>query len=84
MTQIKNENAALFNTTETCGRTVCSDFSSLIIQNIQEKVLLQITETEQETTHTFLKNPRIFYLTRSSMSTTVLMQTLLLMVVFGF
>ena len=83
-TQIKNKNVVLFNRIETCDTTVCSDFSSLIIHNIQEKVRLQITETEQETTHAFPKNPRMFYLTGPSMSTNVLMQAWLLMVVFGF
>ena len=37
--QIINKNAVLFKSIETCDTTVCSDFSSLIVQNIKEKVL---------------------------------------------
>ena len=43
--QIINKNAVLFKSIETCDTTVCSDFSSLIVQNIKEKVLLQNTKT---------------------------------------
>ena len=38
--QIINENAALFKSIETCDTTVCSGFSSLIVQNIKELVPL--------------------------------------------
>ena len=54
--QIINKNAVLFKSIEICDTTVCSDFSSLIVQNIKEKVLLQNTKTEQETTQIFPKN----------------------------
>ena len=49
----------LFKSIETSDTTVCSDFSSLIVQNIKERVLLQNTTTEQETTQIFLKNMSI-------------------------
>ena len=49
----------LFKSIETCDTTVCSDFSSLIVENIKEKVLLQNTKTEQETTHISEKNMSI-------------------------
>ena len=39
--QIINKNAVLFESIKTCDTIICSDFSSLIIQNIKEKVLLQ-------------------------------------------
>ena len=54
-TQIKNKNAVLFNRIETCDTTVCSDFSSLIIHNIQEKVRLQITKQNRRQPMHFLK-----------------------------
>ena len=54
--QIINKNAALFKSIETCDTTVCSDFSSSVVQNIKEKVLLQNTKTGQETIQIFLKN----------------------------
>ena len=38
--QIINENTALFESIETCDTTVCSSFSSLIVQNIKELVPL--------------------------------------------
>ena len=38
--QIINENTALFKSIETCDTTVCSGFSSLIVQNIKELVPL--------------------------------------------
>ena len=57
--QIINKNVVLFKSIEICDTTVCSDFSSLIVQNIKEKVLLQNTKTEQETTQIFLKNMSI-------------------------
>ena len=47
---IINKNAVLFKSIKTCGTTVCSDFSSFIVQNIKEKVILQNTKTELETT----------------------------------
>ena len=47
---IINKNAVLFKSIKTCDTTVCSDFSSLIVQNIEEKVILQNTKTELETT----------------------------------
>ena len=49
----------LFKSIETSDTTVCSDFSSLIVQNIKERVLLQNTTTELETTQIFLKNMSI-------------------------
>ena len=52
--QIINENAVLFKSIETCDTTVCSDSSSLIVQDIKEKVLLQNTKTEQEIMQIFL------------------------------
>ena len=55
----------LFKSIETCDTTVCSDFSSLIVENIKEKVLLQNTKTEQETTQIFLKKIWV-YLTKQS------------------
>ena len=54
--QIINKNAVLFKSIETCDTTVCSDFSSLIIQNEKEKVLSQNIKTEQEKTQAFPKN----------------------------
>ena len=54
--QIINKNAVLFKSIETCDTTVCSDFSSLIIQNEKEKVLSQNIKAEQEKTQTFPKN----------------------------
>ena len=57
--QIINKNAFLFKSIETYDTTVCSDFSSLIIQNIKEKVLFQNTKTEEETALILLKNMSI-------------------------
>ena len=58
--QIINKNAVLFKSIEICDTTVCSGLSSLIVQNIKEKVLLQNTKTEQEATQIFLKNISTF------------------------
>ena len=52
--QISNKNAVLFKSIESCDTTVCSGFSSLIVQNIKEKVPLHNTKTGQVVMQIFL------------------------------